>query len=137
MDTQTTPLEAGLMWTVAMHKPDFIGKPALLRQQEQGLTRRFVGFELSQGPMPRLGAELLVEGRRVGMVTSGTFSPVLGRPLGMGYVEPPFAAVGTSLTLTVRSQRYPATVVKLPFWKGETTQPALASGAAKPLEKLT
>lgn len=137
MDTETTPLEAGLMWTVALHKADFIGKAALLRQQEQGLTRRFIGFELAQGPMPRPGAELFAGERRVGMVTSGTFSPVLGRPLGMGYVEPPFAKVGTSLTLTVRTLRYPATVVKLPFWKGETPQPALASGAAKPLEKLT
>jgi len=151
MDAATTPLEAGLAWTVALHKPRFIGKEALLKQQEAGVTRKFVGFELSQGPVPRQGAELLADAgggaglpapdallrsakqseasgaqaglRRVGLVTSGTFSPILNRPLGMGYVEPAFAKPGTMLTLTVRTQRYAATVVKLPFWKGETTPP--------------
>ena len=63
--------------------------------------------------------------RKVGMVTSGTFSPILQRPLGMGYVEPAFAKPGTRLTLSVRSQRYAATVVKLPFWKGASTQAVL------------
>jgi len=79
-----------------------------------------IGFELAQGPVPRQGAELVLaasgapaEGRRVGMVTSGTYSPMLNRPLGMGYVEPAAASPGTSLTLTVRSQRYTGTVVKL------------------------
>jgi aminomethyltransferase len=56
----------------------------------------------------------------VGTVTSGTFSPQRGRPLGMGYVEPAFAQPGTTLSLTVRNQRYAATVVTLPFW---TRQP--------------
>ena len=154
MDEATTPLEAGLAWTVAFHKPRFIGKDALLKQQEAGVTRKLVGFELSQGPVPRQGAELLADKgsarpagatstaqaeagghaeaagrvggaglRRVGLVTSGTFSPILNRPLGMGYVEPAFAKPGTALTLTVRTQRYAATVVKLPFWKGDTTPP--------------
>ncbi|OGX28820.1 MAG: hypothetical protein A3B78_00645 [Omnitrophica WOR_2 bacterium RIFCSPHIGHO2_02_FULL_67_20] len=141
MDEATTPLEAGLAWTVALHKRRFIGKDALLKQQETGVTRKFVGFELSQGPVPRQGAELLADAggarpgqpdvggraggallRRVGTVTSGTFSPILSRPLGMGYVEPAFAKPGTALTLTVRAQRYAATVVKLPFWKGESQQ---------------
>ena len=142
MDAETTPWEVGLGWTVALHKAGFIGQEALVKQKQQALTRRFVGFELSQGPVPRQGAELLADGgdgagrRRVGTVTSGTFSPVLGRPLGMGYVEPPFAAPGTSLTLTVRAQRYAATVVKLPFWKGETTQAVLGTSAASTPEKL-
>ncbi len=120
MDEKTTPFEAGLEWTVVLNKPEFIGKASLVRQKAQGLSRKFVGVELSQGPVPRTGAELSVDGRRVGVVTSGTFSPILERPLGMGYVEPAFATPGTVLTLTVRTQRYPAAVVKLPFWKGET-----------------
>ena len=142
MDEATTPLEAGLAWTVALHKPRFIGKEALLKQQEAGVTRTFAGFELSQGPVPRQGAELLADAgggaglRRVGTVTSGTFSPMLSRPLGMGYIEPAFAKPGTALTLTVRAQRYAATVVKLPFWKGETGPAALPSNAASTLEKL-
>ena len=134
MDAATSPFEAGLNWTVAINKPDFIGKHALVKQKQEGLTRQFIGFELSQGPVPRSGTELTAgvdgagqAGRRVGAVTSGTFSPVLNRPLGMGYVEPAFTTPGTALTMTVRSQRYAATVARLPFWKGEARQPALAS----------
>ncbi|MBI3331306.1 MAG: glycine cleavage system aminomethyltransferase GcvT [Candidatus Omnitrophica bacterium] len=125
MDAATSPLEVGLEWTVAANKPDFIGRSALAHQRLQGLTRRFIGFELAQGPIPRGGTELSVEGRVVGTVTSGTFSPVLSKPLGMGYVEPACAAPGTTLTMTVRNQRYAATVVKLPFWKGQAKQPAI------------
>jgi len=119
MDATTTPLDAGLEWTVAINKPDFIGKAALVAQKQRGLARKFVGFELTQGPVPRAGMELTVEGRRVGTVTSGTFSPVLNKPLGMGYVEAACAKPGTILTVTVRSQRHAATVVKLPFWQSE------------------
>jgi len=140
MDATTTPLEAGLGWTVAINKPDFIGKDVLVKQKQQGLSRVFIGFELAQGPVPRHGCELTVDpaggagGRRVGTVTSGTFSQVLNRPLGMGYVEPAFIKPGTSLSLTVRSQRYTATVVKLPFWKDETRQ-ALSAAPSPILEK--
>ena len=137
MDAATTPFEVGLGWVVAINKPDFIGKDALLAHRLQGAQRAFVGFELSEGPVPRTGTELTVEGRRVGIITSGTFSPVLKKPLGMGYVEPAFTKLGTTLTVTVRSQRYAATVVKLPFWKGETKQPALTSKpSATTLESL-
>ena len=119
MDAATSPFEVGLEWTVAANKPDFIGKDAILKQKREGLTRRFVGFELAQGPIPRSGTDLEVGGRIVGKVTSGTYSPVLNKPLGMGYVEPACAAPGTTLTMTVRNQRYAAAVVKLPFWKGQ------------------
>ena len=141
MDEATTPLEAGLAWTVAFHKPRFIGRDALLKHQEAGVTRKVVGFELSQGPVPRQGAELLADAgggaglRPVGTVTSGTFSPILSRPLGMGYVEPAFAKPGTALMLTVRAQRYAATVVKLPFWKGET-QPQVMEWPGGQVAKL-
>jgi len=135
MDGHTTPWEVSLDWTVAINKPAFMGKDALVRQKQQGPTRKFVGFELSQGPVPRLGTELTVDGKRVGTVTSGTFSPILNRPLGMGYVEPAYTKPGTTLTVTVRNQRYTGTVVKLPFWKGETQQAALTSTAAPTLEQ--
>jgi aminomethyltransferase len=139
MDATTSPFEAGLDWTVAMNKPAFIGKEALVRQRQQGLAKRLVGFELSQGPVPRTGMELLADAggatRRVGTVTSGTFSPILKRPLGMGYVEPAFTKPGTALTVIVRNQRYHGTVVKLPFWKGESTQPTL-TGSNPPTKEL-
>ena len=133
MDTATTPWEAGLDWTVAINKPSFTGKDALVRQRQQGCARRFVGFELAEGPMLRQGSELTVNGRPVGTVTSGAYSPVLKKPLGMGYVEAACAAPGTTLTLTVRSQRYTATVVKLPFWKRPTLPATFAAPSASTL----
>jgi aminomethyltransferase len=140
MDASTTPLQAGLGWAVALNKPDFIGKPVLVRQKQEGLPRRFVGFELSEGPVPRTGTELFSEAdgepRRVGIVTSGTFSPLLNKPIGMGYVEASCAAPGTTLSVVVRSQRYRGTVVKLPFWKGDTQQPALSTPSAPSKETL-
>ena len=116
MDQTTTPFEAGLSWTVAIGKEGFIGQDALKKQKQQAPSRVFVGFELSQGPVPRMGNELTVDGRKIGSVTSGTFSPLLNKPLGMGYVETAYAKPKTVLTLTVRSFRYTANVVKLPFW---------------------
>ncbi len=135
MDAATTPFEAGLDWTVAINKPRFIGKDVLVKQRQEGLTRKFVGFELSQGPVPRMGMELLAaaaEGRNVGTVTSGTFSPILNRPLGMGYVEPAWTKPGTQLTVSVRGLRYTGTVVTLPFWKGET-RPATLTSSVTPI----
>ena len=70
----------------------------------------------------------------VGEITSGTFSQMLNRPIGMGYVEPGSAALGTELTMTVRSQRYIATVVKLPFWKVPAAQPVLSAKTTPTLE---
>ena len=139
MDTQTTPLEAGLEWTVAINKTDFIGKQALVAQKQSGIKRQFAGFELAQGPIPRTGLELFTleseQLRRIGVVTSGTFSPVLNKPLGMGYVESAFAKPGVVLTMVVRNQRYTANVVKLPFWKRE--QIVSAPAAAKTVERLS
>jgi aminomethyltransferase len=146
MDASTTPLEAGLDWTVAINKPDFIGKAVLVKQRQDGLTRKFIGFELAQGPVPRFGTELTVDlppaqehtgatqagRRRVGTVTSGTYSPLLNRPLGMGYVEPQLTKPGTTLTMTIRTQRYIGTVVKLPFWKSDTPSSSVAGCALGP-----
>ena len=137
MDPSTSPIEAGLDWTVASSKPEFIGKDALMKQKREGVARKFVGFELSQGPVPRQGYELTLGDRRVGTVTSGTFSQMLNRPIGMGYVVPSCAKLGTELTMTVRSQRHTAKVVKLPFWKPEAPAPALSKAATATLEKLS
>jgi len=75
-------------------------------------------------------------GKRAGVVTSGTFSPILNKAIGMGYVEPAFAVPGTGLEVVVRNQRHAATVVKLPFWKGQTQQPVLPQTVRATLEKL-
>ena len=125
IDETTSPYEADLGWTVALHKPSFIGKAALAQQKASGLTRRLVGFELVQGPVPRKGFPLFADGRQVGVVTSGTFSPSLNKPIGMGYIETAFAQPGTVLQVVIRTQRHAATVVKLPFWRAAKPNPVL------------
>ncbi|MBI3087476.1 MAG: glycine cleavage system aminomethyltransferase GcvT [Candidatus Omnitrophica bacterium] len=131
MDEATTPLEADLGWTVALHKASFLGKEALVRQHAAGVSRRLAGFEMSQGPVPRHGCALWAgtpaaggTSRQVGQVTSGTFSPVLGKPIGMGYVEAALAKPGTALEVDIRLKRHPATVVKMPFWRKTNGDPS-------------
>ena len=117
MDDTTTPYEAGLGWTVAIHKSSFLGQDALVQQKAGGVARCLVGFEMSQGPVPRHGCGLWAGGRQVGTVTSGTFSPILSKPIGMGYVESALAKPGTALDVDIRLKRHPAMVVKMPFWR--------------------
>ncbi len=117
IDDTTSPLEAGLGWTVKFAKPGFNGREALASQKERGLTRRLVGFELDGRRVPRHEMPIEHAGRVVGRVTSGTFGPSLGKPLGMGYVETASAVVGGTLDIVAGETRLPARVVKPPFYK--------------------
>ena len=118
IDDTTTPLEAGLGWTVKLKKPDFVGHEALVRQKEQGLLRKLVGFTLEGRRVPRHNMVIESDGRPVGTVTSGTFSPTLEQPIGMGYVESDCAANGTALDIVAGTTRLPARVVPRPFYTG-------------------
>ena len=119
IDATTTPVEAGLAWTIARRRrtsADFRGAPRILAQLAEGVARRRVGI-LPEGRAPaREGTAIIdTDGRAIGVVTSGGFSPTLDRPIAMGYVDSEFAAVGTDLVLTVRNKPIAATVVKMPF----------------------
>ena len=114
----TTPLEAGLGWTVKFGKGDFVGRDALVRQKEQGLKRRLAGFELEGRRVPRHDMAIEAGARGVGRVTSGTFSPSLERPIGMGYVESASAQTGAALEIRAGEARLSARVVPRPFYKG-------------------
>lgn len=117
IDETTSPLEAPLAWTVKFDKEEFIGRPALEHQRTGGVARRLVGFEAYGRAIPRHGCEIRAGGDRAGGVTSGTFSPSLRRPIGMGYVPREAAARGTGLEITVRGSPVPARVVRLPFYR--------------------
>ena len=117
IDDSTSPLEAGIGWTVKLKKADFIGKSVLVRQKEQGLTRRLVALELDGRRVARHGMMMESGGRTVGTVTSGTFSPSLERPIAMAYVEKEFTAPETPLEVVAGSSRLAARVVAAPFWK--------------------
>ncbi len=122
IDDVTTPLEAGLGWTVKMKKGEFHGRSVLEKQKTEGLKRRLVGFQLDGRRVPRHGMSIASGGREVGIVTSGTFSPSLERPIGMGYVETALAPVGTALEIQAGNTTLSAHVTARPFYTRATNR---------------
>jgi len=116
MDATTNPLEAGLEWTLSLEK-DFIGRDAILRAREQGLTRVLVGLRMLDRSIPRHGYPVVNDRERVGVVTSGNVSFTLGYNIAMAYVPPALARPGTRLGVDVRGTAAPAEAVALPFYK--------------------
>ncbi len=115
----TSPLEAGLGWiTKFTEGNNFINRKALEEQKAAGITKRLVGFELSERGIPRQHYPILdAEGNEIGEVTSGTMSPMLGKGIGMGYVSSEHAALGTEIFIGIRNKRVAASLVRLPFYK--------------------
>ena len=114
----TSPLEAGLGWITKFNK-DFVNSAALLEQKQNTLERKLVAFEMNEKAIPRQGYEILDNNsNRIGTVTSGTMSPSLGIGIGLGYVNTLFTAKDTQIYIKIRKNVIPATVVKLPFYKG-------------------
>ncbi|RYY57335.1 MAG: glycine cleavage system aminomethyltransferase GcvT [Chitinophagaceae bacterium] len=115
IDDSTSPLEAGLGWITKFTK-EFTNRPSFEEQKKNGLSRKLVGFELVDKGIPRHGYEIAdEEGKTIGVVTSGTQSPSLGKAIGMGYVKTPFASIGTTIFIRVREKLLQAKVAKLPF----------------------
>ena len=117
IDDTTTPLEAGLAWLVKMQKGDFVGRDALVRQKEQGIPRKLVGFTTTERSFPRHGYQVLYEGRPTDLVRSGTMSPTLGIPIGTTYLPSAAAKEGTAFEIDVRGKKVGAKVVKMPFYR--------------------
>ncbi len=118
IDDTTSPIEAGLGWITKFSK-DFINSEALKDQKERTPQRKLVGFELEDRGIPRQGYDIVDgNGKTVGNVTSGTMSPSLKKGIGMGYVPAVMADPGTRIHIQIRKNAVPATVVKLPFYKG-------------------
>jgi aminomethyltransferase len=116
LDESTTPLEADLERFVDFSR-DFEGREALLRQRGEGLSRLKVAFRVSSRRSPRHGYGIFSQGKQVGTVTSGAFSPMLGCGIGMGYVTPESALPGASLEIRHEDVSMEATVVELPFYR--------------------
>lgn len=118
IDDTTSPIEAGLGWITKFSK-DFINAESLKKIKEHGPARRLVAFELDERGIPRKGYDIVDgNGKTIGVVTSGTMSPSLGKGIGMGYVPSIMKDVGTKIFVQIRKHAVPATVVKLPFYKG-------------------
>jgi aminomethyltransferase len=117
IDQTTNPIEAGLGWITKTEKGEFIGKGPIVKAKQEGVKRRLVGFALEDRAFPRQGYPIRAAGSAAGKVTSGTFSPVLDKGIGMGYIDAVNAKVGTAVAVVIRDHESPAMVVPLPFIK--------------------
>lgn len=120
IDQQSTPIEAGLSWTVKPDKGDFVGREAIVKQIQGKPPRRLIGFILEERGVARHGHKILSsEGEVVGEVTSGGFAPSLKKSIGIGYVpaKPHLAKIGSQLFIEVRGKKIPAKVVRTPFYR--------------------
>jgi aminomethyltransferase len=118
MADDISPLEAGLGWAVKLDKGSFVGRDAIRAMKEGGVPRRTVGFRLlERAGSARHGYPVQVDGREVGVVTSGTFSPTLEAEIGLALVESGVAGVGKPLDIVIRGRPVAAEQVKLPFYR--------------------
>lgn len=118
LDPDTSPIEAGLAWTIQKRRreaADFPGAARILRELKEKPARKRVGIKPLERAPARDGVEIHANGKAIGVVTSGGFSPTLNAPISMGYVESAFAAPGTRIDLIVRGQARPAEITALPF----------------------
>ncbi|GGH42816.1 glycine cleavage system protein T [Mangrovimonas yunxiaonensis] len=114
----TSPIEAGLGWITKFSKT-FTNSEALEDEKQRGPERKLIAFELDERGIPRQGYDIVdADGNVIGEVTSGTMSPSLGKGIGLGYVPTGLSSVGSKINIQVRKKAIPATVVKLPFYKG-------------------
>lgn len=111
-----SPLEAGLGFFVKLNKENFIGKDALTKQKEDGLKRKTVGFEMKERGIPRHGYEVAINGKVIGVVTTGYFSPTLKRNIGIALIEAEYSELGTEIDIVIRNKPVKADVISRKFY---------------------
>ena len=118
IDETTNPLEAGLGWVVKMDKGDFVGRAAIEAIKAKELPRKLVGFEMTGRGIARHGYPLRdASGAEIGVCTSGSPGPTVGKNIGLGYVPTSLSAVGSTFFVDCRGKNVEAVVVKTPFYK--------------------
>jgi len=122
INDSTSPLEAGLGWITKFTK-QFTNSESLLGQKNDGVRKKLVGFELLERGIPRHDYEVAdSQGKIIGIVTSGTQSPSLNKPIGMAYVDLAHSKPGSEIFVLIRDKAIKAQVVRLPFYKGEVSK---------------
>ena len=118
IDDTTSPIEAGLSWITKFNK-EFTNKEALKTQKENGVSKKLVGFELTEKGIPRHGYDIVSksDGTIIGKVTSGTMSPSLGKAIGLAYINTNFTKPETEILIQIRKKQISAKVVATPFYK--------------------
>ena len=117
IDETTTVLEADLGWMVKFDKPDFLGKEALLKQKNEGIKRKIIGFEIKGRGIARPHYPVFINGKKVSEVTSGTFAPYLKKSIGLTYLPIEYTEIGTQFEIGIRNNLVKAEVVPTPFYK--------------------
>jgi aminomethyltransferase len=117
INASISPLEANLGWIVKLDKGEFIGRTALLKQRDAGVTRKLAGFEMTGRGIARDGYEILVDGLGAGWVTSGSPSPTLNKNIGLCYLPVAMALPGKQIQVAIRNQAVDAVIVETPFYK--------------------
>jgi aminomethyltransferase len=112
-----TPWEADLAWMVKLDKGEFVGREALIKQKERGITRKLIGFEMTGRGIGRDGYEVYVDGVAAGWVTSGGPAPTLSKNIGLCYLPVNQCELGRTIQVIVRQQPVDAVTVATPFYK--------------------
>jgi aminomethyltransferase len=121
IDDTTSPIEAGLQWIVAKDHTDYIGAKTIIDHLQNGVARQRVGIRLIDKGIAREGSELRDENdRKIGVMTSGGFSPTLKQSIGQGYVESAFAGLGQKIFVNVRGNNIAAEIAELSFVPAKT-----------------
>ncbi len=119
IDDETSPYSAGLGWVIKPDKKDFLGRSIFISAKEQGLSKKLVGFKMLEKGIPRPGYLLLDErGEPIGKVTSGTVSPTLDEPIGIGYISLPYSTEGKEFFVGIRQRQIKARICQTPFVRG-------------------
>jgi aminomethyltransferase len=118
INEEISPIEAGLAWTIGKRRREeggFLGASLILKQLKEGVTRKRVGLFV-EGPPAREGYTIHdKDEKQIGIVTSGTMSPILKKAISMGYVDNPHNQIGSQVQVKVRNKLYPAVITKMPF----------------------
>jgi aminomethyltransferase len=125
LDDETSPLEAGLGWSVKLNKGEFVGSQRLKELKERGLPKQLICLVSEGKVLPRQGYTVKADGEAIGEVTSGSQGIFVGAPVAMAYVPPDYAKIGTNLAVEIRGVDVPAKVVPRPFYKC----PPISAGA--------
>ncbi len=116
IDSSTNTIEAGLGWITKPKKGEFNGKAKIISELENGVSRKLAGFIVTGRLVARHGYEIYnPEGSKIGVVTSGSFSPVLNKNIGLGYVEKAYLEPGSKIKIKIRNDFTEAEIVKIPF----------------------
>jgi aminomethyltransferase len=117
LDENTSPIEAGLGWSVKLDKGSFLGRETLQKQKGGGLAKKIVCLKAEGKALPRQGYVVHAEGKQIGTITSGSQGIFVGFPIAFAVIEPRFGKIGTQLQIAIRDQLIGATVVSRPFYK--------------------